>query len=53
MIAGPCFLIFAGCVALHDFLRVKHAKFAATNQKLDRILMPIGLTAAVIGLMVL
>lgn len=46
-----CLLTFSACVVAYDIFRVHNATLAADNSKLDRILFPVAIAAAVIGMM--
>lgn len=46
-----CLLTFAACVVAYDIFRVRNATLAADNRNLDRILFPVAIAAAVIGMM--
>lgn len=50
---SACLFLFSGCVAVHDMFRTKSARLAADNQQLDRILIPVAIAAAVVGMMVM
>ncbi len=46
-----CLLIFASCVVLHEALRVKNSRCADDNKATDRILIPVAVVAAIVGVL--